>query len=147
MVLDIDTPVYSARKGFLAQAKRLDVGKAIDLPEHRRLINQCEKMLSVTAASMVFLYSTKRVHVVPAAAVVQHKDTNLYDILTYSLHWLYHDFAICWFGDPAIQATDRVALEGLRDRLDARAGVRLVGRSRDTIIYGEDKLIDPEILR
>ena len=131
MVLDVDTPDFVVRKGFLAQAKRLDPGKLIDTSEHGRLIEQCEKMLYVTPASMVFLYSAKGVHVVPAAAVIQHKGRNLYDLVTYDAFVLYRDFAICWFGDPRIQATDRLTLASLRETLDANAAVRFVGRARD----------------
>ena len=77
------------------------------------------------------LYSAKGVHVVPAAAVVQHKGRNLYDLVTYDAFVLYRDFAICWFGDPRIQATDRLTLASLRETLDANAAVRFVGRARD----------------
>ncbi len=138
MVLDVETPEFSVRKGFLTQAKRLELGKLMVRSEHKRLIEQCEKMLSVTPASMVYLYSKDRVHVVPATAVVQHRGRNLYDIVTYGLPLLYRDFAICWFGDPRIQATDKISLEGLRERLDANAAVRLAGKQRE---------IDDEIAR
>lgn len=131
MVLDVDTPDFAVRKGFLAQTKRLDPGKWIEPGEHRRLIEQCERMLYVTPASMVFLYSTGGVHVVPAAAVLQHKGRNLYDLVTYDTSILYRDFAICWFGDPRIQATDRLTLASLRETLDTNAAVRFIGRARD----------------
>ena len=131
MVLDVDTPDFVVNKGFLAQAKRLESEHSIDPDEHRRLIEQCERMLYVTPASMVLLYSTTGVHVVPAAAVVQYKERNLYDIVTYDLYYLYRDFAICWFGDPRIQATDRLTLATLRDRLDTNAAVRLIGSAVD----------------
>jgi hypothetical protein len=131
MVLDVETPDFVVRKGFLAQAKRVESGKLIDAGEHRRLIEQCEKMLYVTPASMVFLYSTGGVHVVPAAAVLQHKGRNLYDLITYDTFTLYRDFAICWFGDPRIQATDRLTLASLRETLGVNAAVRFVGRPRE----------------
>lgn len=131
MVLDVETSDFSVRKGFLSQAKRLEVGQVMDRSEHKRLIEQCEKMLSVTPASIVYLYSRDRVHVVPATAVLQHRGRALYDILTYDISILYRDFAICWFGDPRIQATDRVSLAGLRERLGANAAIRLVGNQRE----------------
>ena len=138
MVLDVDTPEFSVKKGYLAQAKRLENGQIMDRSEHKRLIEQCDKMLSVTPACMVFLYSSSYVHVIPAAAITQYKGRNLYDIATYPLHVLYRDFAICWFGDPRIQATNRLALEGLRERLDAHAAIRLDGQPRFAGEMGEE---------
>lgn len=130
MVLDVETSDFTVRKGFLSQAKRLEVGKLMDRSEHERLKEQCQKMLSVTPASMVYLYSRDGVHVVSATAVLQHRGRNLYDIETYDITILYRDFAICWFGDPRIQATDRLSLEGLRERLEAKAAIRLIGKQR-----------------
>jgi len=131
MVLDVTTPEFVVRKGFLAQAKRLEVGATMDSTEHRRLIGQCEKMLLATPSSMVFLYSIRGVHVVPAAAVLQHRGRNLYDIETYSIGVLYRDFAICWFGDPSIQATERLTLEILRERMEANAALRVEGTAKE----------------
>jgi len=140
MVLDVETNDYDIKKGLLVQAKRLQQGMRIDATEHRRLLVQCNKMLSVTPASMVFLYGDHGVHVVPAAAVAQHKGQNLYDIQTYDISILYTDFALCWFGDPRIQATDRASLEGLRERFGAEAAIRLIGRG---IEYGVDWYDEP----
>jgi len=128
MTLDIDTPTYSVRKGFLAQAKRLQPGKLLSNEKHRELIGQCDRMLSVTPASMVFLYSTEEVTVVPAAAVMALRHTNLWKIVTYEIEILYRDFAICWFGDPRLQSTDRQSLEGLRAATGANAALRFSGR-------------------
>jgi hypothetical protein len=139
MVLDVETPEYVIKKGFFAQAKRLERGASIETREHKRLLEQCDKMLSVTPASMVFLYGRHGVHVVPAAAVAQHKGPNLYDIQTYSLEVLYTDFALCWFGDPRIVATDRASLEDLRARFDAEAAIRFIGRGFDEEIYYPDR--------
>lgn len=115
MVLDVWTPDFVIRKGFLAQAKRLETGRSIEKAEHERLIEQCIRMLHVTPASMVFLYGSDGVKVIPAAAVLQHNGRNLYDIISYDIEILYRDFAICWFGDPRIQAVDRLTLENLRE--------------------------------
>lgn len=129
MILDVTTPAFSIKKGFLAQAKRLRAGETLEKSKHKILLEQCDKMLSVTPSSMVFLYNESDVHVIPAAAIVQHSIRSLYEIITYDISILYRDFAICWFGDPRIQASDRLALEGLREQLSAHAAVRLGGKS------------------
>lgn len=130
MTLDIDTPTYSVRKGFLAQAKRLEPGKRMAPDEHRRLIGQCRRMLKLTPASMVFLYGRSGMRVIPATAVVAAGHADLDKIATYPSIWLYKDFAICWYGDSRLQATDPVSLEGLRMLVGAEAAVRFVGTPR-----------------
>lgn len=130
MVLDVETPTTVMRKGFLAQAKRLDRGKVLDRSEHTRLLGQCQQMLSFTSSSMVFLYNKTGVHVVPAAAVIAHRDRDLWTLFTWGLRLMFFDFAVCWFGDPRLQATDRASLEGLRTLTDTKSAVRFVGRSR-----------------
>lgn len=130
MTIDVDTPEYKTRKGFLVQSKRLEVGQAIASSEHKRLVDQCEKMLRVTPASMVFLYSVNGVAVLPATAVLATQHRRLNEVATYEIEWLFHDFAICWFGDPLLQATDSLSLEGLRYRMDADAAVRFVGHAK-----------------
>lgn len=130
MALDVDTPSYTVRKGFLAQAKRLEHGDHLNPQAHRDLLGQCEKMLTVTPASIVFLYSTGGVHVVPAAAVLSIRHQDLWKIATYDIEILYKDFVMCWFGDTRLQATDHRSLEGLRLLADVPAAVRILGRQR-----------------
>ena len=130
MALDIETSGFKMRKGFLAQAKRLEIGDKMSTREHSKLLVQCAKMLKVTPSSMVFLYSTNEVTVIPATAVLAKENRHLHKIATYGIEWLFHDFAICWFGDPLLQATDSLSLEGLRARVDAEAAVRFAGTDR-----------------
>jgi hypothetical protein len=68
MALDINTPDYEVKKGFLVQAKRLEKDEYLSTDQHRSLQAQYERMLSLTPSSMVFLYGETGVHVVPAAA-------------------------------------------------------------------------------
>lgn len=130
MTLDIETDDYSVKKGFLAQAKRLDLGKRLDNSDHRKLLNQCERMLKITPSSTVFLYNQRGVHPIPATAVLSLRSHELWEIVTYSQRILYYDFAICWFGDSRLQATDAISLEGLRTLVDAETAVRFIGRGR-----------------
>lgn len=131
MVLDLKLRGYSVRKGLLAQSKKLEVGERMSLAEWRRLRGQCEAMIDVTPASMVLLYSTSGVMPVSAAAVRAYDHRDLHRLVRYDMDIFYKDFAICWFGDPLIQATDPAALEALRILADARAAVRFAGVPRE----------------
>lgn len=130
MVLDIELGDYSVRKGLLAQAKRLEPGAKMDADEWRRLRGQCERMLEVTSESVVFLYHKGGVTPISATAVLAYQERDLFSIDTWPIEILYSDFAMCWKGDPHIQATDPASLEALRLVTDARAAVRFVGRGR-----------------
>lgn len=111
--IEIETPEYSIKKGFLVQAKRLPFYKPMPTSELSILQDQCRKMLDVSAASFVFLYSDRGVHAVPASTVASSKSNNIYELPTYSCETLFFDFAICWYGDPLLQATDLASLSSL----------------------------------
>lgn len=132
MVLDLQLRDYSVRKGLLAQSKKLEIGDRMTPAEWGRLREQCQEMIEVTPASMVFLYSKSGVMPVSAAAVLAYKDRDLHRLVHYDIGIFYKDFAICWFGDPLIQATDPASLEALRILTDARAAVRFTGMDRGT---------------
>lgn len=46
--LQIDLPDYSVRKGFLAQAKRLNPDDPFPGRDHSKLVGQCEQMLALS---------------------------------------------------------------------------------------------------
>jgi hypothetical protein len=125
--LDIELRDYVVRKGFLVQSKRLAHGKHLDKTTADELRRQCAKMLAVTPASMVFLYSENGIHVVPATAVAASASYDIYNLETYDVGVLFRDFAICWFGDPLLQATDQASLERLRELADAREALLFKG--------------------
>lgn len=138
MVLDIELGDYRVKKGLLAQAKRLEPGTRMDADEWRRLRGQCERMLEVTPESVVLLYHKGGVTPISATAVLAYQERDLFSIPTWSIDIMYADFAMCWKGDPQIQATDPASLEALRLTVDARAAVRFVGRAHD------DTIVEPK---
>jgi len=73
-VLHLDLPEYVVRKGFLAQAKLADGWSRTSQAEWDRMIGQCKKMLSLTPASFVFVYSTTGITVIPAIAIISATD-------------------------------------------------------------------------
>ena len=53
-VLDIEIPGYSAKKGFLAQAKKAEPDRPFSSRDWERLRSQCELMLKRTPESFYF---------------------------------------------------------------------------------------------
>jgi hypothetical protein len=125
--LDIVLSDYNVKKGFLVQSKRLEPGELLDKKTADDLRRQCSKMLAVTPASMVFLYSKTGVHAVPATAVAASTTYDIYGLETYDIQILFNDFAMCWFGDPLLQATDPASLERLRALAEAREALLFKG--------------------
>ena len=69
--LDVELEGFSVKKGFLAQAKRVEPSTPYKAAESARLKSQCKKMLRHTPDSFVFLYSAQSgITVVPAVTVL-----------------------------------------------------------------------------
>lgn len=80
-VLDVEMEGFSTRKGFLAQAKRVEPSGKFAASEAFRLREQCDKMLRHTSDSFVFLYSAHSgVTVVPAVEVIGARDCNPHEL-------------------------------------------------------------------
>lgn len=127
MVMDASGPGYQVKKGFLAQAKRLEEGKYLRANDYNKLRGQCHDMLKVTSSSYVFLYGTTGVTVISANAVIASLSQDLWSLPTWSMRILYYDFAICWIGDYRLQTTTRKTLDDLRTSLDANAAIEVLG--------------------
>lgn len=130
MVMDAVGPGYQVKKGFLAQAKRLEKTKYLSASGYSKLREQCHAMLKVTASSYVFLYGTTGVTVISANAVIASVSQDLWSLPTWQINILYYDFAICWIGDYRLQTTSRRTLDDLRASLDANAAIEVLGFPR-----------------
>lgn len=119
-VLDIDLDDYQAKKGFLAQAKRIEPFETMVAKERRRMVNQCKKMLKHTNDAFVFLYSIKGISVVPAAVVVGTTFTNPHNLKPMSLQHFYEGHFECTIGDRKISVADSTMLDTLRKQLSTR---------------------------
>jgi hypothetical protein len=128
--LDVEIEEFSAKKGFLAQAKRLEPSAKFPASEASRLRQQCDKMLSHTPDSFVFLYSAQSgVTVVPAIAVVGARDCNPHELTSKPVAEFFGDHLECFIGDPKIQSADIRQLDALRANLAARTAFTLQGRA------------------
>ncbi len=127
--LDVEMEGFSAKKGFLAQAKRVEPSGTFPASEFSRLRNQCERMLQHTSDGFVFLYSAQSgVTVVPAIAVLGAHDCNPHELTSKPVAEFFGNHLECFVGDPKIQAADIRQLEALRADLVARTGFVLEGR-------------------
>lgn len=121
---------FEVKKGFLAQAKRLERGKRLTTRDYNQLKKQCRDMLAVTPASFVFLYSTTGITVLSANAVVSQSKQDLWKLETWNIFVLFLDFAICWVGDTRLQTTTRRSLDDLRVAFDTNAAIEVAGKPK-----------------
>ena len=125
--LEIRLPDYHVKKGFLSQAKLTEPDARMTSREFTRLQKQCNKMLSHTSDSFIFLYSTQGIRVASALGIVgMTNSTNPYHTYTRSLERFFEEHLQCFVGDRRIRAATPEALNALRTRLDARTGFLLV---------------------
>ncbi|MBP2237085.1 hypothetical protein J2Z31_003599 [Sinorhizobium kostiense] len=130
MAIEARGPDFEMKKGFLAQAKRLEYGKKLSTADYNGLRKQCQNMLNVTAASFVFIYSRTGVTVLSANAIITSSNRDLWALPTWPIDVLYYDFAICWIGDYRLRTTTRRTLDELRATLDANAAIRVLGKPK-----------------
>jgi len=123
-VLTFDLPEYKVQKGFLAQAKRVEVSGGMSNGEWHRLTAQCKVMLSITNASYVFLYSSTGITIVPAVVVIAaQKPFNPHGFYTRKIVRFYEEHFECFVGDPQLSSADTKTLE----RIQAKRALLLSG--------------------
>lgn len=111
--LEINLPESKVKKGFLAQAKRIEPEDYMSPGEFRRMVGQCEKMLRLTPASFVFLYGRAGISVLPATAVAHSTSCNPHELYTLDIARFYEQHFECFFGDTAVYAASIEPLEEL----------------------------------
>jgi hypothetical protein len=103
-VFEVTTSGLSFAKGFLAQAKILELGHALAPTEHNRLRQQCRRMLDVTPDSFVFLYGGSGVRIVSGLAVLGSDQRSLHELGSKSPGEFFHDHFHCFIGDGNLTA-------------------------------------------
>ena len=95
--LEIRLRGLEVRKGFLAQAKKVDPNERYPNQEYQRLRSQCEDMLRLSAASYVFLYSAvDGFSVVPALSVLSARNCNPHELTTKPLQRFFSGHFDCF---------------------------------------------------
>ncbi|MBD1838533.1 hypothetical protein H6F78_09185 [Coleofasciculus sp. FACHB-64] len=126
--LELSLDGYQVAKGFLAQSKLVEPSQTFNSNEVNRLKEQCEKMLSHSSASFVFLYSQQSgIVIVPALEVLAARDCNPHELISRPMKKFYQEHFECFIGDRDIRCATPNALEGLRTRYQARQLVFLSG--------------------
>ncbi len=129
--LNLDLPGYKVRKGFLAQAKRQEPGKALSTKEWVRLQAQCATMLNFSSDSYVFVYALNGVYVVPAISVsacAQAED--LHTLHPKTMSGFYKEHFMCFIGDRSIDSATPRVLDNLLARVSLVVSAN-VGESND----------------
>ena len=116
VTLHVNLPKLKVSKGFLAQAKLLKPGRKVNRKE---INSQCEKMLQLTPASYVFLYSKDGVRVVPAISVVT-STVSFKELYSRSAQNFFEEHFECFIGDRSISTPNIRELEKLREKFEAR---------------------------
>ena len=119
-VFHVAAPDLLIQKGFLAQAKLLDVGATMTGRELDRLREQCNRMLEFSPDSFVFLYSRSAVRVVSAFAVSRTSSGKLDELGAKSVADFYMDHFRCFIGDPALSTPTPLGLAKLRRQVAPR---------------------------
>ena len=128
-VVRFELPDFSVTKGFLAQAKLVEPTSSFSASESKSLKVQCEKMLLVSPASFVFLYSLQSgVQVIPAIEVVGARDCNPHELTARSIPQFFTEHFECFIGDRKFAAADKKQLDSLREEFHARRVLALVAR-------------------
>ena len=131
-VLDIALGDFTVRKGFLAQAKRSGpLGKR----EMDALHGQCDKMLSLTADSFVFVYGADGIDVIPAISVLG-SSMPLEQHYKRSAQRFFEEHLECFIGDRAVSAASPNVLVALREKFRARSALLI---SAENTLYLPDE--------
>jgi len=135
-VLEFDLPEYSVKKGFLAQAKRIERGKPVTAGEWDRMAQQCKRMLSITPESFVFIYARAGIIVVPALAIVSATARgNPHEFYSRTVLRFYQDHFECSVGDMALSSADLATMERLKVRKALYLSASQTQQARQTTLF------------
>lgn len=116
-VLEFDLPEYHVKKGFLAQAKRIEQGERVASREWERMVEQCKQMLAMTTEAFVFVYARSGIIIVPALTIASATARcNPHDFYSRTAQRFYKDHFECFVGDQALSSADIKTLERLKAR-------------------------------
>lgn len=118
VVIAFDSPEITVSKGFLAQAKNVELGRSIGgSAPMNELRSQCNSMLGQTLESYVWLYSKSDFRVQRAAMVKEITTNKPDDAISHPFEWFFYDFLICMRGDPSINLRDYPRLQRIIEEL------------------------------
>src|SRR4051794_41156355 len=89
-------------KGVLVQAKRVEPETAMDNTQHHELIEQCDKMLAVTASAFVFDYARGSMRCAAASRIAGTTNRVLYGECNWTSYRFFLELFRCPIGDPRL---------------------------------------------
>ena len=105
--VSMDTPTQSYSKGVLIQAKKKEPGDYWSPTSHTDLVDQCNRMLAVTAAAFVFSYTERGIRCGAATRVAGAKVvTNPNYLCRWTSYRFFLELFRCPIGDPRITSAD-----------------------------------------
>ncbi len=117
-VVEIAISGFVAKKGVLAQAKLIEPDESISLRDFNHMVEQCNKMLSYSPASFVFLYSQSGISIVSALSVAGLQPRiNPHEAYSQSTQRFFEILFECVIGDKKLHT----ATIGTLDQLTASA--------------------------
>ena len=123
-IVKIKIDNFEIEKGFLAQAKRIEPNNNISQKEYDKLSLQCNKMLNLSPASFVFLYSKNNgIDVIPAIAIIGAKKCNPHQLEGKKINRFFVEHFECFIGDRSMLQKRNNILKNLCEENDARSGI------------------------
>lgn len=129
-VLDINFPDYKVQKGFLAQSKLIEPDGYVSPREFSRMQDQCERMLSISPDSFLFLYSTYGITIVPAISILSAEKCNPHELYARSIARFYEEHFQSFIGDRRLKSPSIDVLEEIREEYKARAALALSAKGQ-----------------
>jgi hypothetical protein len=134
-LLDLRLPGYNVKKGFLAQAKKIEPGQSMSQTAYNDLRDQCDRMHNRSPVSYVFIYSLMSgIRVVSANDVLASHRGNPLDLTSWSMREFFRAHFECFIGDYRLSAATPEELEALTVDVRARNGIRITGQGNNNDI-------------
>ncbi len=96
------TPELTYSKGVLIQAKRVEPQRLMSPDAYDELVDQCERMLTISPASFVFDYAHGGMRCAPASVVASSNNRALYEQCVWTPYRFFLELFRCPIGDPRI---------------------------------------------
>jgi len=125
--IEIKIKGFNVKKGFLAQAKKVEPTDSYSNAEYGKLKSQCEDMLKLSPASFVFIYSAlDGFTVIPAISVISARSCNPHELTKKPIQKFFSEHFECFIGDKDISLANIATLDELYETYKARAGIHIV---------------------
>jgi len=131
--LEIRISGFNIKKGFLAQAKKVEPTDTFTNSDYAKLKSQCEDMLRLSPDSFVFLYSMiDGFSVLPAISILGARNCNPHELTKKPIQKFFTEHFECFIGDSNISLANIETLDQLYEAYRARAGIHITIGKGDT---------------